>query len=74
MVIKITSDRLYRWQRNWPCSTLTTGYAVFDDRTGDLEDLGGKLARADVDGHELDAYIDEHQPAALRAVRGNRAH
>ena len=54
----ITSRKLDDWRKVWPCSSLTTGYAVFASN-GDLVDLGGKLAHADVDGHELTAFCDD---------------
>lgn len=71
-ILRITSSSLAVWRRRWPCSTLTTGCAVFDGRTGDLIDLGGRLSSADVDGHEFNAYVDDHQSRALAAVRGQR--
>ena len=72
-VVRFTASRLDAWRRRWPGSTLTTGYAVFDGQTGDVVDLGGRLVRADVDGHEFDAFVDDWQGQQLRAVRGMRA-
>ncbi len=69
--VRFTEARLSNWRRNWPCSTLATGTAYFDNH-GDLVDLSGRLSKCNVDGHEFDAFVDDHQPPALRAVRGNR--
>ena len=68
MHIRITNQSLDQWRQAWPCSTLTTGWVEIDDRNGDLVDLGGKLAKADVDGHELTAYCDDRLPAHLRRL------
>lgn len=68
MRIRITNQSLDQWRQSWRCSTLTTGWVEIDDRNGDLVDLGGKLARADVDGHELTAYCDDRLPANLRRL------
>lgn len=72
-LVRITATRLDHWVTRWPCSTLTTGYVVLDTRTGDLVDIGGRLAATDVDGHELDAFIDDYQTDTMRAIRGTRA-
>ena len=69
--VKFTSRKLDNWSKSWPCSSLVTGEAEFDSH-GDLVDLYGKLSKADVDGHEFDAFVDDHQSAELKAVRGNR--
>jgi hypothetical protein len=69
--VRFTESRLYEWSRRWPCSTLVVGTAYFD-RQGDLVDLSGKLSRADVDGHEFDAFVDDHQNPDLAKVRGKR--
>ena len=71
MRVIFTARKLAAWRRSWPCSTLVVGTAYFD-HGGDLVDLSGKLATANVDGHEFDAFVDDHQPPALRAVRGAR--
>ena len=73
MRVTFTARKLAEWRKAWPCSTLVVGSAYFDDR-GDLVDLSGKLAGADVDGREFDAFVDDHQPPALRAVRGARCY
>lgn len=70
--VKFTRAKIDAWARRWPCSSLTTGTAEFD-RHGDLVDLSGALARADVNGHEFDAFVDDNQGAELRAARGTRA-
>jgi hypothetical protein len=61
MIIRIRQSDLDEWSRAWPCSTLETGWAEFDDRNGDLVDLGGKLACADVDARELTAFCDDRR-------------
>jgi hypothetical protein len=72
MKVHITQATLAKWSAKWPCSTLDTGVAYFDEKTGDLVDLGGNLLLGNSDGHEFDAYVDDHQSEELRAVRGNR--
>jgi hypothetical protein len=69
--LKITRPKLIAWASRWPCSTLATGTAYFDE-TGDLVDLTGVLARVNIDGHEFDAYCDDHQSPALARARGTR--
>lgn len=54
MYVRITERKLEDWRKVWPCSTLVTGW--FEMENGDLVDLGGKLATADVDGVELMAF------------------
>jgi hypothetical protein len=72
-ILRITEAKLSPWRKRWPCSTLTTGYVVFDDQNGDLVGLGGALSKENfIDGHELDVFIDDHQSPELRAVRGVR--
>jgi hypothetical protein len=71
MKVTLTARRLDAWRDRWPCSTLVTGTAYFDHR-GNLEDLSGKLARVDVDGHEFDAFVNDHQAPELAAIRGVR--
>jgi hypothetical protein len=75
MRVTFTARRLDAWRDRWPCSTLVTGTAYFDHR-GDLEDLSGKLARPNVweriDGHEFDAFVNDHQAPELAAIRGVR--
>lgn len=68
MVVRITERQLHDWRRQWPCSTLTTGYAVFDG--GDLVDLGGRLARVNPDAHELTAFCDDARARAARKRDG----
>ena len=71
MRVTFTARKLAAWRQAWPCSTLVVGTAYFDNG-GDLVDLSGPLARAEVDGREFDAFVDDYQPAALRAIRGAR--
>ena len=71
--VRFTEKRISAWSRRWPCSTLEPGTAYFDDGTGDLFDITGKLSRANVDGWEFDAFVDAHQSDKLKAIRGMRA-
>ncbi len=57
MVVRLTEARLDAWRKRWPCSTLATGWVVFDEG-GDLVDMGGRIARRDVDAHELSAFCE----------------
>lgn len=69
--VRFTQRRLDEWVRRWPCSSLVVGTAYFE-HTGDLADLSGPLASADVDGQEFDAFVNDHQSNELRKVRGER--
>jgi hypothetical protein len=63
--VRITERDLDRWRASWPCSTLTTGTVYFESN-GDLVDLTGRIARADVDAHELTAFCNDRLPADIR--------
>lgn len=63
MRIRITARQLDVWRSRWPCSTLATGWLELDD--GDLIDMGGVIARADVDNNELQAFLENFHPKAV---------
>lgn len=65
--IILTQRSIDTWAASWPCSTLATGWVEVDATTGDLVDMGGRIAhRIHVDAHELTAYLDDRLPAHLR--------
>ena len=54
-------DDTYWWaHNNWPCSTIKDKSIFAEYYNGDLVDLlvNGKYG-ADIDGHELNAFIDD---------------